>query len=204
MAVTWRGVRLDERTAAMMDEVARLAGDLYISPSQGSWSGAPASAGTHNGCGAIDLMRLSSKDFDTVVEIMRSVGFAAWKRTVTQANWPLHVHGIAVQPGGKNDRGCLSSGAHKQIVDYYENRNGLVSGAPDDATRAHVGTTWETYLEEDMPLSDDDIDRIAERAAVKVWNAAFDVSGQPGKKEAANWFLRIAQRDAEAARKNTD
>lgn len=142
----WRGVLLDLRTAQMMTEVDRLVGpSVPVRPSQGSWSGAAASAGTHSGCGAVDLMNATHAQCDVIVEAMRRVGFAAWTRTPSQASWPLHVHGIAVQPGGKHDRGCLAPQAALQVVDYFEGRNGLAGGAPDDGPRDYVGVTWETY-----------------------------------------------------------
>lgn len=146
--VIWRGVRLDPRTRDMMEEVARNTGSIYVNPTQGSWSGAAASAGTHTGCGAIDLMHPSwdVSHYNIVVREMRRVGFAAWHRTPQQSNWPRHVHGIAVQPGGKHDRGCLAGGAHSQVIDYYEGRNGLASRAPDDGPRTWVGRTWEDYV----------------------------------------------------------
>jgi len=141
----WRGVTVDSRTARMLDELAAITGSITIRPSQGSWSGAAASAGTHTGCGAVDLMNNTPAEMDLVVDRARSIGFAAWHRTPAQSDWPHHVHLIAIQPGGKHDRGCLASGAHSQVVDYYDGRNGLASRAPDDATRRYVGTTWETY-----------------------------------------------------------
>jgi hypothetical protein len=145
--VYWRGVQLDIRSAEMMTEVEVLCPGIPVTPSQGSWSGAAASAGTHTGCGAIDIkaVDLSPGQRAVVVDAMRRVGWAAWLRTPDQSDWPWHIHGIAVQPGGKGDLGCLSGSAHDQVVDYYENRNGLASGAPDDGPRDHVGATWEAY-----------------------------------------------------------
>ncbi len=143
-AVWWKGVQLDARTRDMIVEAEHLAG-FPVQPSQGSWSGASASAGTHSGCGAIDITNLDAAHCDALVDAMRRVGFAAWHRTPEQSDWVRHCHGIAVQPGGKHDRDCLSGSAHDQVVDYYENRNGLASGAPDDGPRQHVGVTWETY-----------------------------------------------------------
>jgi len=134
----------------MMDEVARLV-PFYVDPSQGSWSGAAASAGTHSGCGAIDLTNLSAAQFDELVVAMRRVGFAAWHRTPEQSDWVRHCHGIAVQPGGKWDPGCLHYSAHDQVVDYHEGRNGLASNAPDDGPRQFVGVTWEAYLAAQAP-----------------------------------------------------
>lgn len=159
MSTYWRGALLDERSAAMMSEVAQLVPPgTILRPTQGSWSGGvEASAGTHAGCGAIDLAGqdagMSDAMRNAIRDCMRQVGWAAWVRTPAQSDWPYHVHGIAVQSGGKGDRGCLSSGAHDQIIDYYENRNGLASGAPDDGPRTWVGVTWESY----QPSEDDDM-----------------------------------------------
>jgi len=160
---TWRGVTLDVRTAAMMDEVAHLAGDVYVRPTQGSASGGvAASAGTHDGGGAIDIAGqdpgMTQAHRDIIETAGRQVGFAMWIRTPDQSNWPWHIHGIAVQPGGKGDRGVLSSGAHGQIIDYYEGRNGLASGAADDGPRDWVGTTWETYQQNNQPPPPEDDD----------------------------------------------
>lgn len=150
MSTYWRGVLLDERTAAMMQEVDGLTPETPLDATQGSYSGGvDASAGTHSGCGAIDLAAAALNQWqrDNLVQAMRQVGFAAWLRTPAQSDWPYHVHAIAVQPGGKHDRGCLAGAAHDQVIDYYEGRNGLASNAPDDGPRQYVGTTWETYQE---------------------------------------------------------
>lgn len=165
MTTVWRGVTLDDRTAAMMEEVARLSGDVYVRPTQGSYSGGvSASAGTHDGGGAIDIAGqdagMTQAHRETICNAGRQVGFAMWIRSPDQSDWPWHIHGEAVQADGKHDQGCLSSGAHGQVIDYFEGRNGLASGAPDDGPRHWVGVTWETYqaakpppilIEEDMP-----------------------------------------------------
>jgi hypothetical protein len=150
--VMWRGVTLDTRTRDMMDEVAFITGSVYVRPTQGSWSNASASAGTHSGGGAIDIAaaHLKMADRDMIVSCMRRVGFAAWLRTPQQASWPWHIHAIAVQEGGRSDRGVLSASAFAQVKDYYAGRNGLASGKPDDGPRAYVGTTWERYEERTM------------------------------------------------------
>lgn len=186
--VAWRGVVVDDRTASMLDEVARLTPpDLYVSPSQGSWSGSvAASAGTHAGCGAVDLRaaNLTPGQRATLVRELRRVGFAAWLRTPAQSDWPWHVHAVAIQRGGRSHRGCLSASAHRQVDAYYSGRNGLASNGPDDGPRDYVGTTWESYREDDtMPLSDEDLDKIARR----VWS--FEVDDRP-----ARWWLRSTGR----------
>jgi len=156
MSAYWRGVLLDDRSAAMMAEVARLTGPT-VEPSQGSYStGVSASAGTHSGGGAIDLAaeQLNSAQRDELVAAMRQVGWAAWLRTPAQG-FSYHVHGIAV------DCPDLAPAAAAQVRDYFAGRNGLASRAPDDGPRDWVGVTWETYqqkpkptplsLEDDMP-----------------------------------------------------
>jgi hypothetical protein len=151
VSVYWRGALVDERTADMMDEVVRLVGPgVNVRPTQGSYTGGvSASAGTHNGCGALDLAGqdsgMTQGDREAIRNAQRQVGFASWIRDPSQSDWPWHIHCEAVQPGGKWDQGCLSSGAHGQVVDYFEGRNGLASGAADDGPRQWVGVTWETY-----------------------------------------------------------
>ena len=194
----WRGVLLDARTADMMDQVAALSGP-YIQPSQGSYAngGVAASAGTHDGGGAIDLMNLTPAQYDDLVVVMRQVGFAAWHRTPAQSDWPHHVHGIAVQPNGEWDQGVLSDGAASQVVDYYQGRNGLASGAPDDATRAYVGTTWETYQEENMPLTQADLDNIADAVLNKL---KWKYKGQSDEAESLREHVTELRRDVTTIR----
>jgi hypothetical protein len=162
----WRGAYLDDRSAEMMQGLVDLlpAGvAAKVRPTQGSYSGGvAASGGTHDGGGAIDLAGqdsgMTQDDRVAIRDAGRQVGWAMWIRDPSQSDWPWHLHGIAVQPGGKGDRGCLSSGAHGQVVDYYEGRNGLASGAADDGPRQWVGVTWETYdqsQEDDMPNIDE-------------------------------------------------
>jgi len=149
VSVWWKGVQLDERSAEMMNEVVRLCPGITISPSQGSWSGADASAGTHSGAGAIDLkaVNLSDAHRQEIVLQMRIVGWAAWLRTPAQSDWPYHIHGIAVGCSG------LSTAAADQVDDFLSGRNGLASGAPDDGPRDfdHVGITWEEYCGRQRP-----------------------------------------------------
>jgi hypothetical protein len=158
----WRGAYTDDRTAAMMDGLVSLLADdvaAKVRPTQGSYAGGgvQASAGTHDGCGALDLAGqdagMTQTDRELIRDAGRRVGFAAWIRDPSQSDWPWHLHFIAVQAGGEWDQGCLSSGGHGQVIDYYEGRNGLASGAPDDGPRDWVGTTWETYEEGNVDLS---------------------------------------------------
>lgn len=139
----WRGVVLDERSAAMMDEVAQLV-EPYLVPTQGAYSngGVAASAGTHDGGGSIDLSaaELTPDQRYDVVYNMRRVGWAAWLRTPAQANWGYHIHAIAVNCDD------LSYGAYDQVEQYFNGTNGLYLKGQDDGPRDFVGTTWESYV----------------------------------------------------------
>lgn len=161
--VLWRGVWLDRRTAAMMDEVVNLVAPIPIRPVQGSWSGAPTSAGTHTGSGAIDLDLWGfSRDWNETIEReMRRVGFFASIRPTIPGLWTIHMHAIAVGASG------LAASAADQVRDYYAGRNGLANDGPDLGPRQFVGTTWEDY-KEDPVITNADVDRIAEAAAAKV------------------------------------
>ena len=178
VSVNWRGVTLCERAAAMMDEVARLSGDVYVRPTQGSYSGGgvQASAGTHDGCCAIDIAGqdegMTQADREVICNAGRQVGFAMWIRTPDQSDWPFHIHGIGVQPGGQWDTGGLSDGGHGQVIDYYEGRNGLASGAPDDGPRDWVGATWETYKPED-DMTPEQANQLANVQTVVNWINAW-------------------------------
>lgn len=146
--VEWRGQWFDKRTADMLEELARISGNIYINPTQGSYNtSVSASGNTHSGGGAGDLMHpsWSIADFNTVAKLARKIGFFAAHRTPQQANWPRHCHLIAVQPWGMHDKGVLSTAAHQQVIDYMNNRNGLASHARDDGPRDWVGEIWEHY-----------------------------------------------------------
>lgn len=128
----------------MMDEVARLTPHLpTIVPTQGSYNGGgvAASAGTHDGGGAIDVSvdNMSDAQRQELVLIMRQVGWAAWLRTPSQG-FAYHVHGIAT--------GCpdLSTGAANQVRDYINGLNGLAGKGRDDGPRGPwVGRTFEEW-----------------------------------------------------------
>lgn len=177
MTVWYEGSQFDERTRDMLVEVDALTPFAWT-PSQGSYSNASASAGTHSGGGAVDVTGLGVDQCNALVDAMRRVGFAAWHRTPEQSDWVRHVHGIAVQPGGKGDRGCLHPSAHDQVIDYYEGRNGLAGNGPDDGPRQYVGTTWEEYSRQDQ----DDEDEMAGSTVVffrttGAWYASYPHSG---------------------------
>lgn len=140
--VQFRGVTLNTRTRDMILAVEYLTG-ITLVLTQGSYNagGVTASAGTHDGGGAVDIR---AKDLTTaqrkkVVLAMRQVGFAAWLRLAIKDLWPVHIHGIA-----KND-GDLSRGAAGQVTDYINGRNGLANNGPDDGPDGYRHTTWEAW-----------------------------------------------------------
>ena len=141
--VQWRGVTLDQRTSKMMDEVVKLCKDIKIDPTQGSYSkSVGASAGTHDGGGAIDLSLsgLSAFEILKIVSSMRTVGFAAWHRRAGEGPWSDHVHGIAVN--------CPDSTAvaKRQVTALRKGKNGLANGKKDPHAFLRIPvTSWEAY-----------------------------------------------------------
>jgi hypothetical protein len=137
--VTFRGKKMNTRTRDMLLAAEKILGyQLHVI--QGSYNtGVAASAGTHDGGGALDVWGKGTAKAATEVAALRRVGFAAWHRTPAQGNWGHHIHAIAV---GDAD---LSRGARNQVTAYKNGRNGLASNGKDTFTRAYVNNTWETY-----------------------------------------------------------
>lgn len=140
--VQFEGVTLDARTRDMVI-AARVICDAPLYITQGCYNagGVAASAGTHDGGGAVDIRArdLTDAQIAEAVLDLRHVGFAAWHRTPDQGNWVEHIHCIAI--------GCpdLSAGAADQVVAYKDGRNGLRNNRADDGPRTYVDWTWEKY-----------------------------------------------------------
>lgn len=138
---TFRSRTLNARTKAMLLEAERRLG-RQLSITQGSYNagGVGASAGTHDGGGALDLSvaNQSGAQRTATVTALRRVGFAAWLRTPAQGDWGYHVHAIAISDTD------LSSGAQHQVGDYYLGLNGLANRAADDGPQV-TRVTWEEY-----------------------------------------------------------
>ena len=143
--------RVNTRTRLMLQAADTMV-PWTIVVSQGSYclgkkSCAAASAGTHDGGGAIDVRvsGLTTTQRWQTVRALRSAGFAAWLRTRSQCTcWSDHIHAIAIgdtdvwQKNGKY-------GNRDQVADYYVGRNGL-SGHARDNTPAQYRvpfTVWE-------------------------------------------------------------
>jgi hypothetical protein len=142
---------LNKRTVAALDVVhERLGYELTIV--QGSYhKTTAASAGTHDGGGAVDLAPFEA---DKKVHAMRAVGFAAWHRLPSQGDWPEHVHGIL-----RGDQE-LSPQAAAQIVSFDDHRNGLANNAADNTFHPDPKVTFdypEYVRTHDMPQYDDQV-----------------------------------------------
>lgn len=139
--ITYRGVKVNTRTRAMLLEAERLLSRQLVL-TQGSYNpgGDPTSAGTHDGGGALDISvdGMSATLRTNVAMALRRVGFAAWVRNPSQGNWPYHIHAIAVSDTDQ------SSPAQHQAGDYYLGLNGLANRGPDDGP-AVTKVTWEEY-----------------------------------------------------------
>ena len=124
--VYFRGVTVNIRTRVMVERaeaiMRALGGPSRYSFIQGSYHyGVSASAGTHNGGGAIDVRcsYYSTYTADTkLVKALRMAGFAAWRRRWSDGFSP-HIHAIAI-----GDRQA-SSGAKYQVYEYFRGGDGL-------------------------------------------------------------------------------
>lgn len=141
---TFSGKTVNQRTYDMLAEAESMLGHNIV-VTQGSYNagGVSASAGTHDGGGAVDI---SVRDLTTTqrwqtVEALRTVGFAAWLRTPAQGPWPYHIHAIAVADTD------LPHSARNQVADYYVGKNGLASHAADNTPSDYqvAFTWWEKY-----------------------------------------------------------
>jgi peptidoglycan hydrolase-like protein with peptidoglycan-binding domain len=138
---TGGGIVINTRTQAMLAEADRLL-NRTLTLSQGSYNpgGDPSSAGTHDGGGVVDVSvdGMSAATRTQVATVLRQVGFAAWIRNPSQADWPWHIHAVAISDTD------LSTQAQNQVGDYYLGMNGLADRGPDDGPQVTI-RTWEEY-----------------------------------------------------------
>lgn len=134
------GKTVNERTLAMlrMWQFNSLT-DYWVSQGSYNAGGVSASAGTHDGGGAVDLSvyglgDLSDKKWH--VKQGRLAGFAAWYRPTYPGLWNEHIHAIAI---GDDE---LSSGARAQVSAYYNGRDGLAGNRVDPDPRLREIKVW--------------------------------------------------------------
>ena len=125
--VVFRGERMNVRTKVMLQRAELYKGGAPFTVTQGSYSkGVAASAGTHDGGGALDVSvrGKSQAEINRMVKALRRAGFAAWQRTPADGFSP-HIHAIAI---GDREAAPL---AKQQMQSYFAGRSGLRGNAPD-------------------------------------------------------------------------
>jgi hypothetical protein len=128
--VGWRGVTLNRRTVDALRWVEKRSFPLL--PAQGSYNkGVGASAGTHDGGGAIDLRvrQYTTDQRITVVRALKDAGFAAWYRAEVPGLWGPHIHALLI-----GDRE-MAAGARAQVLAFDAGRDGLRGNRPDPTYR---------------------------------------------------------------------
>ena len=131
---TYDGNTVDWLTRAALEDTAkRLGYDLTVLQGSFNAGGVSASAGTHDGGGAVDL---APWDWQNKVRELRRTGFAAWHRPAIAGLWGEHIHCILM-----GDR-LLSSGAKTQVAEYLRGENGLANHAADDGPRDFVNNRY--------------------------------------------------------------
>lgn len=146
---SFRGVTLNQRTIEMIIRAEVYADQMGMSGfqfsfSQGSYSSnVAASAGTHDGGGAVDIrtsvVNNEKKKVDTMVVALRKAGFAAWSRGRVADSFEnsKHIHAIAI---GDTQ---ASTGAKNQVASFKRGRNGLKDdGVDPDAYLGRATPTW--------------------------------------------------------------
>jgi hypothetical protein len=125
---TYGGRTVNYRTKQMLEQAAQLFGrGNGWTITQGSYNrGVGASAGTHDGGGVVDISvsGMTTSQRSAAVQALRKVGFFAWLRTPAQG-FAYHIHAVAI--GDKQ----LSSAAKSQVVQGFQDRNGLAGRGPD-------------------------------------------------------------------------
>jgi hypothetical protein len=142
-------------------------------------SGASASAGTHDG-DAFDLRLWDRKqdERDAMIRVFRGRGaFAYWERYPTQG-FDLHAH-MVPGPWARPAPGALT-----QWHAYLNNRDGLAGNREDYHWRPNPLVL--TPMEDDMPLTDEDLDKIA----TKVW--AKELGSSDNRRPARALLLQSA------------
>lgn len=132
--VRFRAVSVSKRTRTLLRRAEKIMQDRFDQPdfqfvlTQGSYNtGVSASAGTHDGGGAVDIRTRGYPKHvvDKMVRALRMAGFAAWSRGRGADTMTPHIHAIAV-----GDREVTPI-ARAQVADFAQGRNGLRGHAAD-------------------------------------------------------------------------
>jgi hypothetical protein len=151
-----RPIKMTARMSQAFDAACDKSGvtpDIVQGAYMGS-AGAPASAGTHERSGCLDLRtwNLTTGQREAWMRAARSIGWAAWYRTTAQGFDP-HLHVLLL---GEPD---MHPGRINQEEQYRRGLNGLASGGADDFWRPDPIPTYQCSEEDDM--TSEDIDKIA-------------------------------------------
>jgi hypothetical protein len=130
-------------------EAAREVGLTRITPTQGSWSGADLSAGTHSGSGALDISVRNipvDKRVPFVVAMRKRGAGATWVRS-RKYGWTRgdHIHSM-MGCGDSGDDPMISASGKRQVAQWKRGLNGLANGARDPHPRPKIWplTSWGT------------------------------------------------------------
>jgi hypothetical protein len=160
--------QLNARTLFMLDHASNLyaamggqGGSLRTRITQGSYTGGaePASFGTHDGGGAVDLSVRDTirggilGDVEDLVYVLRVAGFAAWLREADlfYPNSPVHVHAIALGDAE------LSEAARLQIDGpggYLRGLDGLIPAYGGPRPDQHGGPVICRWMVEALGITD--------------------------------------------------
>lgn len=132
--VWFRSKKMDRMTRAALVAAERKLG-YQLTVVQGSYNagGVAASAGTHDGGGVVDL---TAHDWQRKVDVLRSIGWAAWYRPERPGVWSPHIHAVLV------GHGRLSEGAQDQVEEYLSGYDGLAGSGRDPHTRRWVNVRF--------------------------------------------------------------
>lgn len=130
---TYDGRTVDWLTRAALEDTARRLGyDLTLHQGSYNAGGVSASAGTHDGGGAVDL---APWDHERKVHELRRAGFAAWYRP-RSSSWGPHIHAVLI--GNRR----LSAGAANQVREYLDGYDGLAGSGRDTGPRQFVNNRY--------------------------------------------------------------
>lgn len=136
--VKFRGVTLNRRTKRAFLWAEKRAG-FTLPIAQGSYNtGVAASAGTHDGGGAIDVgaAGMSKERRIKAVHALKDAGFAAWYRPPIDGLWGPHIHCILF---GDKELAWL---AKDQLKAFDQGRDGLAGNQLDPTYRPVGGRKW--------------------------------------------------------------
>lgn len=174
----YQGKPVNKGTLAILNAANKLVRSSYfgketsnITLVQGGYNrgGVAASAGTHDGGGAIDI---TAHNWRNREKVFRLLGVAMWDRPTLPGVWSHHMHGIVCGDG------TASAGAKRQVTAYYKRRNGLANNGADRGYRMlvfplfvdpekSVGKPGVKYLTKDYTSREQPTTKSKSRGAIK-------------------------------------